>query len=143
MIETEFIEVTKGLEKFYGKKDNEPKELNSTEFKIWFDELKKFSKERYRQIAREAVRTCRYMPSLAEILIIEKTIPKEKNVEAYQAEYCSKCNSTGIRQVFYQQDGIEYSFGCRCVCLNGNRYSNMKNINNYQTEFKSGKEWLL
>lgn len=121
MIATEFIEVTAELEGFFDK------EYNNTQRKHIYEEFKELSKERYRQVVNESIRSCKYLPKLVELVEIEKGIPKESNVAEETKVKCDKCNSTGL--VTYKkkiQDAnrwLEYVYCARCNCANAENKS--------------------
>jgi hypothetical protein len=139
----EFIEVTGEIEKFYGE-ENKPKELNSTERRIWFEELKKISKERYRQVVREVFRNCKYYPKLADIIALEKTLPKENKNVVYETVECVRCGSRGVIEINYKNDNLLwYSFAAKCTCQNARKYENFPSITNYQVKNIDGRYWLI
>lgn len=114
------------LETFYSK------ELNETEATIWENTLLKMEKERFEKIINECFAKKSYMPKLANILEIDKVLPKKK-VEELQQETvdCKYCQGMGIFEIQYEQNGNNYSFGARCICENGNKYNEFKSIKDY------------
>lgn len=116
MTQSEFIEITSDIEKFYEK------ELTTEQNRIWFEELKTINKERYRQISREIYKTSKFMPKLADIIEINQKLPSviKKENKVYE---CTRCNGVGI--VIYKKiiDGYTYDFGARCNCQNGMQLS--------------------
>lgn len=121
MTQNEFIEVTGEIEKFYDK------ELSIEQSKIWFDELKNLAKERYRQISREIYKNLKFMPKLADIVEINRSLAsvvKKDNDKVYK---CNKCNGTGIviyTKVINDSGSFPYQFAARCTCPNGMKLSN-------------------
>lgn len=117
----EFVELTDELEKYYDK------ELNSTERKTWFEELNKLPKERYRQIIRECFKNNKFMPKLADILSLHRTIPLPKREESEVVE-CKICKSLGF--ILYDQlvEDYKYTFAAKCTCLNGRKYQKYPSI---------------
>ncbi|MCI8655468.1 MAG: hypothetical protein HFJ48_06355 [Clostridia bacterium] len=118
MTNVEFLEVTQEIEKFYEK------ELCAEQSRVWFEELKYLTKDRYRQISKECYRTLKFMPKLADIIEINKLlhIPIKNNNDITECK-CNKCNGIGI--VFYTkiEEGFLYEYGARCNCQNGLRKS--------------------
>lgn len=116
MTNVEFLEVTQEIEKFYEK------ELTSEQSRIWFDEIRNLTKERYRQISREVYKSLKFMPKLADIIEINKTIPSVVKQDNTVYE-CSRCNGTGIVCYTQIKEGYPYEFGARCNCQNGMKLS--------------------
>jgi len=112
----EFIEETTRLEKYYGK------ELDEFQRKVWYEELKNIPLARYRMIVREIYKTSKFMPKLADILEIHKTLPYAKKAEESEAVECKKCNSDGVVVFTKLVEGIPYQFAARCTCKNGDKY---------------------
>ena len=120
MLINEFVEATSVLEKYYEK------EYTTDQRQIMFEELKDLSIARYKKLISECIRSCKYLPKVADIIAantqkIDITNEKRKIYE------CDKCNSSGY--ICYSkiiQDGnkvIPYTFVARCVCENAN-YAN-------------------
>ena len=112
----EFDEETRKLEKFYDK------EIPEEQRKIWYDEFKGISITRYKYLISQVYRKCKFMPKLADMIEINKSIgymqPREQEQKKQLAE-CDKCKGTGF--VFYkkQKGTLWYDYVCRCNCLNG------------------------
>lgn len=125
MTDVEFLEVTQEIEKFYSK-DGKPNELTTEQSRIWFDELKNLKKEHYRQISREVYRTQKFMPKLADIIEIKRTLPSPVNKEDEQVYKCKKCNGTGYviyTKIMSDWNDSPYQFATRCTCPNGQKKS--------------------
>ena len=125
MNSTEFLEITGEIENFFGK------ELPVEQSKIWFEELKKIKKERYRQISRECYKTLKFMPKLADIIEINKNLPKPKQETDETIYECNVCNGTGIVMYYRKEPDLSdnaYQYGARCDCKNGLRYKNIPSI---------------
>ena len=122
MTNTEFIEVTDEIEKFYEK------ELTIEQKKIWFSEIKNLTKERYRQISREAYKTLKFMPKLADIILLQNTTPIIKNKDIENQEECSICKNKGF--LIYKQkiDSIEYECLAKGTCSNAMRYAKYPSV---------------
>lgn len=110
----EFINETNNIEKFYNSS------LNDYAREIWYDNLKDISIDRYKTIVQECFRTQKFMPKLADIIEIKKTVKETKINEKIEA--CEKC-SDGM--VLYHKEiyGRKYQFACRCICKLGQRLS--------------------
>ena len=129
----EFVEETQDLEEFFSK------DLKEFERKIWYEELKNMPLHRYRQLIHEACKKCKYMPKLADIILLNNELSySTKEKKQIEHEDCKKCNGVGV--IFYKKiiDGFEYDFVARCDCNNGQNYaydgrkvSDPKNRSNY------------
>lgn len=112
----EFDEETQKLEKFYEK------DIPDEQRKIWYEEFKGISITRYKYLISQVYRKCKFMPKLADMIEINKSIgymqPREQEQKKQLAE-CDKCKGTGF--VFYkkQKGTLWYDYVCRCNCLNG------------------------
>lgn len=116
MTTAEFLEITEEIEKFYDK------EYTKDQSKYMYEELQKLSKARYRQIARQAFKTCKFMPKLADLVEIEKEIPKEIINKQHERVECKRCKGTGLvpykKLVNTGSRNIEYLTVARCECIN-------------------------
>lgn len=127
----EFLEVTNEIESFYGT-EGKPKTLNTAESNIWYEELKNLNQDRYREISREIFRTSQYMPKLAEVIRLNKLMPKEKvEKKEIEKEECHLCFGDGIFEVMYDQSGYIYSLPLKCICKNGEKYAELPSIKEY------------
>lgn len=122
MTVSEFLEVTGEIEKFYDKT------LNQTESKIWYEELQKLNKERYRQLSRECYKNNKFMPKLADIVALHRTTSLIKKDEDVQFESCDTCDSKGFVIYKQKENGILYDFVARCTCKNANKYLKFPSI---------------
>ncbi len=113
----EFIEATNRLENYYGK------ELSAEQSQIMFEELEKLSIERYRKLISKCLRTCKYMPKIADILEANNELVGEVTEEKNQIIPCSKCDGTGYvvytKFIANGNERIPYSYAARCTCENG------------------------
>lgn len=114
---SEFIEITSEIEKFYDK------DLTTEQSKIWFEELKNISKERYRQISKEIYRTSKFMPKLADIIEANNKLVIETKKQDNTVYECKKCNSTGMIIYKKEVEGRLYDYCARCDCANGQQVS--------------------
>lgn len=119
----DFVEITSELSKFYST-TSDSKEFSQIEQKIWYEELKELSKERFRQLTRECYRKNKFMPKLADIIEYNKTVPKKsKQVEG--KEECDRCKNTGLITYAKRdcEEAIDYFYVARCSCRNGMKLS--------------------
>lgn len=93
MTNTEFVEETSNLEKFFDK------DLKDFERLIWFKELKNLEVSRYRQIIRESYKRCRILPKLADIIKINNDLPKTKIQKEKEHVKCNLCNNRRIHNI--------------------------------------------
>ena len=112
----EFIEVSNELTKFYGKD-----EISSFESKIWYEELQRLSKERFRQLVSECFRNNKFMPRLADMIEYNKTVQRFEKQDIERQEDCAICKNSGF--VSYtkldKEEGVEYFYVAKCKCRNG------------------------
>ena len=113
----EFIEATNRLENYYCK------ELSAEQSQIMFEELEKLSIEKYRKLISKCLRTCKYMPKIADILEANNELVGEVTEEKKQIIPCSKCDGTGYvvytKFIANGNERIPYSYAARCTCENG------------------------
>lgn len=120
----EFIEATGRLETYYGK------DFSTEQRQIMFEEMKDFSIERYKKLISKCLKTCKYMPKIADIfaanLDLAGEIGEKENREIYS---CNKCDSTGyVLYTQFRTNGnvrIPYTYAARCDCENA-KYVNQK-----------------
>ena len=120
----EFIEATNRLENYYGK------ELSAEQSQIMFEELEKLNIERYRKLISKCLKTCKYMPKIADIIAANMELAGEtEQEEKRQVIPCSKCDGSGyVLYTKYIANGnirIPYTFATRCDCENA-QYANTK-----------------
>lgn len=125
----EFMLYTQEIEHFYNQK------LSDVEKDIWYENLKFMPVERFNYILSEIYKTNKYMPRLAEILQIHKSIPYEEKTEK-NTQDCEKCNNTGY--IIYTKivDNKPYRYAAVCECGRQRRYDgrtieNLKNKSDY------------
>lgn len=121
MTEAEFIKTTTEIEKYYQE------EYNAEQRKYIYDTFKELPKERYAQIVQRAIKNCKYLPKIANLLEMQQLLPKEKEQEKPKVE-CKACNGTGF--VFYIKNipiygdrTMPYQYVARCLCENGKNQS--------------------
>ncbi len=126
MQKEEFYEVIDEMQKFYGK------ELNEIEVINWEKSLSNMTKERFEEIINYCFREKVYMPKLATIFELDRTLLRKK-VEENNEEIvdCKYCQGYGLFELEYEKDGAKYHFGARCICKNGEKYPMFKTIKDY------------
>ena len=123
-------DICNGIEKFeqfYGK------ELNDLEESIWIKSLSNMTKERFEEIIEYCFTEKTYMPKLATIFELDRTLQKVSNENKQKDEKvdCKYCLGIGFFELEYEDDLIKYSVGARCVCKNGDKYLMFKSIKDY------------
>lgn len=121
MTTAEFVEETSRLEKYYEK------ELDEFQRKIWNEELGNIPVQRYRQIIKEAYRTCKFMPKLSDLIEINKQMGYHtENKQITESVECEKCGGKGfviyIKEVDNGGSKIPYEYIARCNCKNGDNF---------------------
>lgn len=127
MTTLEFKEKIGEVERFYSKEYvNEQK-----------NELYKYFKEhtlkQFGYIISKVYQKCKFLPSIAEIIEIEKEIPFSK-IRRVEKTDCKNCGGKGY--VFYYKTikDVEYQFIAYCNCIDEYKYSGkeMKDPRNKQ-----------
>ena len=120
----EFIEANNRLESYYEK------EYTTEQRQIMYEELKDLSAERYKKVIAQCIRTCKFIPKVADIIKANMEIIENRNFNDEREKFeCDKCNGTGY--VFFTrivQEGnkvIPYTYVARCICENA-KYANLK-----------------
>lgn len=125
---SEFIEANNRLEDYYEK------EYTAKQTQIMFEELKTLSVERYIKLISQCIKTCKFLPKVADILKANGELIETSNDSKIEKVACNKCDTTGY--VVYTQfivngnERIPYTFAARCICDNA-KYLNKK-IPTYQ-----------
>ncbi len=121
MTNTEFVEASNKLENYYEK------EYTTEQLRIMFEELKELSVERYRKIINKCLRTCKFLPKIADIIKANNELIDNIQTHQENTVACEKCDGTGlVMYVKYKINGankIPYTFAARCTCENANRLS--------------------
>lgn len=119
---SEFVEETSRVEKYFNK------EYTSAQRSEMFEQLKKYNKEKYRQIISAVLRRCRTLPKIIDFIDAANSIQETKETINFEGiEKCKKCKNSGL--VNYKriiQDGnnkAEYFYVARCDCQYGMQYS--------------------
>ena len=121
MTREEFVVETKTLEEFYGK------ELNYTQADIWFDELKGYSADKYKEAIRRICKTSQYRPTLVQV--VEEINKLRRGADEVREKVpCELCKGTGYIWHNRVENGQTYQYVCLCVCKNaeGLEYNGMK-----------------
>ena len=110
MTEEEFIIRTKKLEDYFGK------DLNITQRKMWFEELKHYDVNRYEKAINFLCMTSRYRPLLNEVIEAVKTC--QISAEEREKIPCKYCGGTGYFMYKKIENGYPYEYACLCICQN-------------------------
>ena len=113
MTEREFVVQTERLCNLYAKT------LNDEQKRFWYESLKPYSVEKYRDAVSTYSRSNRFMPTIADILETIKNNPQ--NMEVSERVPCKTCNGTGYILYYKKYGGMEYEYACQCYCENGKR----------------------
>ena len=114
---SEFVEATTRLEEYYNK------EYTKEQRQIMFEELGDFELDRYKFSVSQAIKTCKYLPKVSEIIQLDKDNPPKSKEEEITKVECSKCNSLGY--IIYKKrtkEGLEYNYAAICDCGNAKQY---------------------
>lgn len=125
----EFIEVTSRVERYFEK------EYTTEQRKIMYEQLRGIDVKRYIDITTQCLKTCKFLPKLADIFKAKTDISEVgRNDFKRSIVHCDKCAGTGY--VLFSKiicDGnkkIAYSYSAKCTCENA-IYANKK-IATYQ-----------
>ena len=130
----EFMDSVSQMENFYDKK------MTDEQKRIWFENLKPMSIERFRYIIANLFKTSKFIPKLADIFETNVTIGKiEKSIEERKDD-CKLCNNTGY--VTYQRiikngnKNIIYQYGAICSCNRKKQYKGWElSDERYRTDY--------
>lgn len=111
----EFIEASNRMERYYDK------DYTTEQRQIMFEELKDWNINKYRKAVSIAIRNCKFLPKVSDIIQASTEIREIQRDEETQSIECNKCNGTGFIEYQKQVYGTTYNFACRCTCLNGQR----------------------
>lgn len=118
---SEFVEATSRLEQYYGK------EYRKEQLQIMFEELKEMQIERYKQLVSQAIKTCKFLPKVADFTQLDKEVQyTDTDKEENEKIECKKCNSTGY--IVYTKkikDGNKpyyCQYAALCDCGNAKQY---------------------
>lgn len=122
---TEFIEATSRLEKYYGK------EYTTDHRQIMFEELKNWNIARYKQLISQAIKKCKYLPQVSEIIELEAVVPymKEKEEQRRKVD-CKKCKGSGYiiykKKIANGTNAFYNEYAAICDCGNAKKYEGWK-----------------
>ena len=121
MNKAEFIEITSKIEKFYMK------EYNQEQSRQIYKEFKNETKERYSQIQQEVIKTCKFMPTLADFIEAKNRVFIQRKSKEKLKEKCKLCDGTGMipYKKYDPNLGYEYQYVARCVCQNAEGISKL------------------
>lgn len=117
MTEKEFLQYVEEVQNFYGQN------LSRIELNVWYENLKFMTVQRFNYIIAEIYKTSKFMPKLADVLQMHKSIPYAVVQEETKISGdCDKCNSTGY--VLYNKviEGNAYTYVAVCDCGRQKRY---------------------
>ena len=106
----EFRIATADIEQFYEKS------MNPTQVKIWYDELKNYSLERYKKAIKNVCKTSQYRPTLS--VMLDALRNAKSDTQQKQKTECKACNGTGYVMYHKVIEGIDYEFAAQCNCSN-------------------------
>ena len=95
-----------------------------------YEELKELSIERYKKLISECIKTCKFLPKVADIIKANMEL-KEQAVREDETPRvdCNYCNGSGYITYYriYKKANseINYTFAARCICENG-KFANQK-----------------
>lgn len=115
----EFIEATNRIEKYFEK------EYTTEQRQIMFEEVRKMPLEKYIKAVNNCIRTCKFMPKLADILKAFVDIDNVNYDKKREYVPCEICGGDGFVRYtkILQGNGYEYDYACRCTCKNGEYYN--------------------
>ena len=123
----EFVEATSRLEKYFDK------EYSPEQLKIMFDFLKEWDRNKYVRAINSCLKTCKYLPKLADILTAntDNFSASNKNKEIDYIE-CKKCNGEGFVKYYKKtpnsKTAYEYIALCTCENAKQQRKTNKYNL---------------
>lgn len=130
---SEFVEATARLETYYNK------EYTKEQRQIMFQELGDFKLDRYKFLISLAIKTCKYLPKISEIIQIDKDNPPKNSEEKKINVECSKCNSTGYiiykKRIIDYDKTLEYSYAAICNCGNAKQYKGWEIKGDYKSNY--------
>ena len=114
MNKQEFIEITSKIEKFYNK------EYNQEQSKQIYEKFKNETIEKYSQIQQEVIKTCKFMPTLADFIEAKNRLSTQRKGVEKERFKCKTCGGTGMVPYKKYDNELkqEYQYVARCVCPN-------------------------
>lgn len=115
----EFIEATSRVEQYFEK------EYSNEQRQIMYEELKNMSLEKYQKAIAICIKTCKFMPKLADILKASTDIDNVNYDKKREYTPCKICGGKGVVRYskILQETGYEYDYACRCNCKNADYYN--------------------
>ena len=120
MTNKEFMQYTQEIENFYGQK------LSDVEKNVWYENLKFMTIERFNYIIAEIYKVNKFMPKLAEVLEMHRSIPYVENIKKDVKGHCEKCDDTGYVTYTKIVNNRPYTYMAVCDCGRHNRYDGSK-----------------
>lgn len=126
MTQSEFVEATSRLERYYDK------EYSNEQLKIMYDFLKVWNKEKYIKAINYCLQNNKYLPKIADLTGANINIAKVKEDKRINFVKCNRCNGEGFikyfREVKNGNNIIKYEYIALCTCENAKK---QKEINKY------------
>lgn len=126
MTQSEFVEATSRLEKYYDK------EYSNEQLKIMYDFLKDWNKEKYIKAINYCLQNNKYLPKIADLTGANINIAKVKEDKIINFVKCDRCNGEGFVKYFKEikngNDTLKYEYIALCTCENAKK---QKEINKY------------
>ncbi len=126
MTNTEFVQATSRIEKYFDK------EYKQEQLKEMYYMLKDWSIEKYIKAVTYCIRNCKYLPKLADLTNADVTSVKTQSSKDIDYVKCNKCNGEGFIRYFRQKnDGnrvLKYEYIALCICQNAEK---QRQINKY------------
>lgn len=126
MNNTEFIQATSRMERYYDK------EYTTDQLKIMFDFLKGWNVEKYVKAINYCLRNCKYLPKLADLTSANTDTVQVSDKEKIDFVKCNKCNGEGFVKYWKTEPNggkpIQYEYLALCTCENANK---QRAINKY------------
>ena len=127
-----FQEQLAKMQNFYGKEYNE---MQAEEI---FKYFAKFPDKRFTYILSKAYQEIKFLPSLSELVAINKDIPYTELKEKTKGKVkCDYCKGSGIILYYKKINGYDYEFASYCSCENGDEYhyDGSKNTTRKKTDY--------
>lgn len=94
MTNTEFVQATGRLEKYFDK------EYKSEQLKEMYNMLKQWSLEKYVKAVTYCIRNCKYLPKIADLTNADISTVKTQSNKDIDFVKCNKCNGEGFIKYF-------------------------------------------
>ena len=122
---SEFKDKIAEVERFYSK-DYVNEQKNEL-----YKYFKEYTIKQFAYVISNVYQKCKFLPSIAEIIDIEKEIPFTK-VKKQERTNCSNCGGTGYVLYHKEINGTDYEFVAYCNCSDEYKFDgrNMKDPRN-------------